>query len=45
MNLLGLMIEDSAIKLNREDEVIEGCLLTHGGELVHELVIKQLNTG
>ena len=43
MNLLALMIEDGAIKLDREDEVIEGCLLTHGGELVHETVAKQLD--
>lgn len=43
MNLLGLMIEDGEIKLNREDEIIEGCLLTHGGELVHEMVAEQLN--
>ena len=45
MNLLGLMIEDGDIKLDREDEVVEGCLLTHGGELVHEMVAKQLNAG
>ena len=45
MNLLGLMIEDGAIKIDREDEVVNGCLLTHGGELVHEMVAKQLNAG
>jgi NAD(P) transhydrogenase subunit alpha len=43
MNLIGLMIEDGDIKLNREDEVIEGCLLTHDGELVHEMAAKQIN--
>lgn len=45
MNLLALMIEDGALTLDREDEIIGGCLLTHDGELVHEMVIKQLKTG
>lgn len=34
-NLLDLMIEDSAIKLNWDDEVIAGSALTHDGEVKH----------
>jgi len=45
INLLALMIEDGALTLDREDEIIGGCLLTHDGELVHEMVIEQLKTG
>jgi NAD(P) transhydrogenase subunit alpha len=44
MNLLELVVEGEAETLNidREDEVVDGCLLTHGGELVHAQVRKQL---
>src|ERR1700722_7453233 len=34
--LLGLMIEDGALKLDFEDEVIAGACITRGGEIVHE---------
>jgi NAD(P) transhydrogenase subunit alpha len=34
--LLGLMIEDGALKLDFEDEIITGACLTKGGEIVNE---------
>lgn len=27
--------------LNREDEIIQGCLVTHGGEIVNEMLLKR----
>lgn len=42
VNLLGLMLTDEGLNIDLEDEVIEGCLLTHGGELVHARVREQL---
>lgn len=44
MNLLELVVEGEGetLNINREDEVVDGCLLTHGGELVHAQVRKQL---
>jgi len=44
LNLLELMLEEDQISINREDEVVAGCLLTHGGELVHEGTAKLLNS-
>ena len=35
-NLLALMIKDGALVIDAEDEVIAGCLLSHGGAVVHE---------
>jgi NAD(P) transhydrogenase subunit alpha len=34
--LLGLMVEDGALKLDFDDEVIAGACLTRGGEIVNE---------
>jgi NAD(P) transhydrogenase subunit alpha len=34
--LLELMIEDGALKLDFEDEIIAGACLTKGGEIVNE---------
>jgi NAD(P) transhydrogenase subunit alpha len=34
--LLGLMIEEGALKLDFDDEVIAGACITRGGEIVHE---------
>jgi NAD(P) transhydrogenase subunit alpha len=34
--LLGLMIEDGALKLDFDDEVIAGACITRGGEIVHD---------
>ncbi|HED64966.1 MAG TPA: Re/Si-specific NAD(P)(+) transhydrogenase subunit alpha [Planctomycetes bacterium] len=37
LNLAQLLIgEEGKLTLDREDEVIAGCLLTHGGEITHE---------
>ncbi len=38
--LLGLMIEEGALKLDFEDEVIAGACITRGGEIVHEAAKK-----
>lgn len=35
--------ESKTLKLNREDEIIGGCLVTHNGEVVHEMVKKALS--
>jgi NAD(P) transhydrogenase subunit alpha len=35
-SLLELMVEEGALKLNFEDEVIAGACITRGGEIVHE---------
>ena len=50
LNLLDLMIvsndeEEPGLSIDREDEVIEGCLLTHGGEVVHERTAEALQSG
>ena len=42
LNLLELMVEEDQLKINREDEVVDGCLLTHEGALVHEQTAKLL---
>lgn len=42
LNLLELMLKEDLINIDQEDEVIAGCLLTHGGELVHESTAKLL---
>ena len=34
--LLELMIEEGALKLDFDDEVIAGACITRGGEIVHE---------
>ncbi len=45
LNLLELMIEEDQLKIDREDEVVDGCLLTHEGALVHEQTAKLLRAG
>jgi NAD(P) transhydrogenase subunit alpha len=42
LNLLDLMVQDGQVSINRDDEVVAGCLLTHGGELVHAGMAKLL---
>jgi len=36
LNLLELLVEDERVKIDREDEVVEGTLLTYAGELIHK---------
>src|ERR1700691_4779503 len=38
--LLGLMIEEGALKLDFEDEIIKGACITRGGEIVNEAAAK-----
>ena len=33
--LLGLLVKDGALALDREDEIVKGALITHEGEVVH----------
>jgi NAD(P) transhydrogenase subunit alpha len=35
-NLLGLVIEDGALNLNFDDEIVAGACITHGGEIRNE---------
>lgn len=44
LNLLELMARDGQVTIDRNDEVIAGCLLTHEGQLVHESTARQLAT-
>lgn len=45
INLLDLMINDEGLAIDREDDVIEGCLLTHEGSVVHERTAAALGSG
>ncbi len=36
LGLLKLVVENETVKINREDEVVDGTLLTFAGELVHK---------
>jgi NAD(P) transhydrogenase subunit alpha len=45
MNLLDLMLGDDEINIDREDEVIDGCLLTYEGNLVHQRTAEALKSG
>lgn len=35
-NLLALLIGEEGLKVDTDDEVIAGCLIAHGGQVVHE---------
>jgi NAD(P) transhydrogenase subunit alpha len=45
MNLLDLMLGEEGLTIDREDDVIAGCLLTHEGSLVHERTAETLKSG
>ena len=32
--------EEKTFKFDLEDEILKGCVLTHGGEVVHERFVK-----
>ena len=34
--LLKHLVKEGELELDREDEITSGCLVTHGGEIVHE---------
>jgi len=42
LNLLELLVEDEEVKIDREDEVVNGTLLTYAGELVHQATAELL---
>jgi NAD(P) transhydrogenase subunit alpha len=41
-SLLELLETDEGLKLDMEDEILAGSLLTHDGEIVHEATAKSL---
>ena len=43
LSLLELLVEDETVKIDRDDEVVDGTLLTHEGELVHEATAELLS--
>jgi NAD(P) transhydrogenase subunit alpha len=43
LNLLDLLLQENGLKIDREDDVIAGCLLTHDGEVVHAATAKSLS--
>ena len=43
LSLLELLVEDENLKIDREDEVVDGTLLTYEGELVHEATAELLS--
>lgn len=45
LDLLELLVEDDTVKIDREDAVIEGTLLTYEGELVHVVTAEWLASG
>ena len=42
LNFLELLIVDGAINIDLEDEIIRGCIITHGGEILHAGIKEQL---
>ncbi len=44
LNLLETMIKEDQVVIDREDEVVNGCLLTTAGQLVHEQTAKILSS-
>ncbi len=42
LNLLELLVEEESVKIDREDEVVDGTLLTYAGELVHKATAELL---
>lgn len=42
INLLDLMLGEEGLNIDREDEVIAGCLLTHEGQVVHQRTAETL---
>ena len=36
------LIDEGAVQIDREDEITAGCLLTHGGDVVHPMVREKL---
>ncbi len=44
LNLLETMIREGQVVVNREDEVVNGCLLTSAGKLVHEQTANMLRS-
>jgi len=45
LNLLELMLGEDGLNINREDEVVDGCLLTHEGNVVHQHTAEALKAG
>jgi len=37
--------DDKTLKLRLDDEILRGCLVTHGGEVVHDVIRRQIAEG
>lgn len=42
-NFLALLVEDGALKINMEDEIIQATLVTQGGQVVNERIKEAMN--
>ncbi|MCX8019160.1 MAG: Re/Si-specific NAD(P)(+) transhydrogenase subunit alpha [Chitinophagaceae bacterium] len=38
LNFLQLIIENGQLRINRDDDLVAGCCITHNGEVVHEKI-------
>jgi NAD(P) transhydrogenase subunit alpha len=45
LNFLELLIQDGAINIDLEDEIISGSLITHAGAIHHAGIEEQLSKG
>ena len=45
MALLGVMTKDGELSIDMDDEILAGCCVTHGGEVVHPVVRRLIETG
>jgi len=45
VNLLELLVSDDQLNIDRDDEIVDGTLLTHEGEVVHEATAELLASG
>ena len=41
-NLLALLVKDGALAPDNEDEIVKGCCITRGGEVVHPATLKSM---
>ena len=44
LNFINHIVKDGEIVINTEDEITKGCLITHGGEVVHEATVAAMKT-
>ena len=44
LNFINHIVKDGEIVIDTEDEITKGCLITHGGEVVHEATVAAMKT-